>query len=164
MKLIYIGDIVNTHGIKGELRIISDFKYKKEVFKKGMKLYIGRFHNVEVINTYRKHKNYDMVTLDGLNNINDVIMYKGDSVYINRDDIKIDGYFNEDIIGLSVISNNENKGIVRNILKNKAHDILFIEDNGNNHMVPFVDEFIEKIDLEDKKIYIKEMKGLFDED
>jgi ribosomal 30S subunit maturation factor RimM len=31
-------------------------------------------------------------------------------------------------------------------------------------MVPFVDEFIEKIDLEDKKIYIKEMKGLFDED
>ena len=33
MKLIYIGDIVNTHGIKGELRIISDFKYKKEVFK-----------------------------------------------------------------------------------------------------------------------------------
>jgi 16S rRNA processing protein RimM len=105
-----------------------------------------------------------MVTLEGLNNINDVIMYKGDSVYINRDDIKIDGYFNEDIIGLSVISNNENKGIVKNILKNKAHDILFIEDNGNNHMVPFVDEFIEKIDLEDKKIYIKEMKGLFDED
>ena len=38
MKYIYIGDIVNTHGLKGEVRLISDFEYKKKVFKKGFKL------------------------------------------------------------------------------------------------------------------------------
>ena len=42
MKYIYIGDIVNTHGLKGEVRLISDFEYKNKVFKKGFKLYIGR--------------------------------------------------------------------------------------------------------------------------
>ena len=42
MEYIYIGDIVNTHGIKGELRILSDFKYKENVFKKNFKIYIGK--------------------------------------------------------------------------------------------------------------------------
>ena len=41
MKYIIIGKIVNTHGIKGELRILSDFKYKAKIFKKGFPLYIG---------------------------------------------------------------------------------------------------------------------------
>ena len=47
MKYIYIGDIVNTHGLKGEVRLISDFEYKKKVFKKGFKLYIGRTTNLK---------------------------------------------------------------------------------------------------------------------
>ena len=42
MDLINIGKIVNTHGIKGELRIISDFEYKTRVFQKGFNLYIGK--------------------------------------------------------------------------------------------------------------------------
>ena len=42
MKFINIGKIVNTHGIKGELRILSDFKYKDKVFKKDFKFYIGK--------------------------------------------------------------------------------------------------------------------------
>lgn len=40
--MVYVGEIVNTHGIKGELRIVSDFKYKDSVFVKGKKLYLGK--------------------------------------------------------------------------------------------------------------------------
>ena len=42
MKYIYIGKIVNTHGIKGEVRLLSNFKFKDKVFKKGMTIYIGK--------------------------------------------------------------------------------------------------------------------------
>ena len=42
MKYIYIGDVVNTHGLKGEVRLLSDFEYKKRVFKKNFKIYIGK--------------------------------------------------------------------------------------------------------------------------
>ena len=94
MKYIYIGDVVNTHGLKGEVRLISNFEYKKRVFKKNFKLYIGRSKEEVKINTYRVHKEYDMLTFDGLTSIDDVIIYKGDKVYINRDDLKIKGYFN----------------------------------------------------------------------
>ena len=69
MSLIKIGKIVNTHGIKGELRILSNFPYKDSVFQKGMIIYIDR-KNKEIINSYRKHKKFDMITLEGLSLIN----------------------------------------------------------------------------------------------
>ena len=49
--MVYVGEIVNTHGIKGELRIISDFKYKDKVFFKGNKLYLGKRKQKVLIDT-----------------------------------------------------------------------------------------------------------------
>ena len=53
MDYIRLGKIVNTHGIKGEIRIISDFKFKDRVFKKGIPIYIGKLKTKEIINSYR---------------------------------------------------------------------------------------------------------------
>lgn len=164
MEYIYIGDVVNTHGIKGEIRIKSKFKYKESVFKKGMKLYIGRFKEEEVIESYRVHKDFDMVKFVGIDNINDVLGYKGEKVYVDRNDLDIDGYVHEDIIGLSAIYNGKNMGRVEYIIDNKAHEIIVIGRENGNVLIPYVDEFIEKVDLADKKIYISGVEGLIDED
>ena len=88
--MVYVGEIVNTHGIKGELRIVSDFKYKEKVFINGNKLYLGKRKQKVIIDSYRKHKNYDMVKFDGINDINDAIIFKGDEVYIKREDLDIE--------------------------------------------------------------------------
>lgn len=162
MNYVYIGEIVNTHGIKGEVRIISDFKYKKEVFKKDFNLYIGEDKTKLVINTYRIHKNYDMVTFIGINDINDVLDYKGKKVYINRDEIEFSGILDTDIIGLEVITDKK-IGVVKDIMKTKAHDILVVEENDSRYLIPYIKEFVDKIDLKNKKIYIKEIEGLIDE-
>lgn len=61
MDYIKIGKIVNTHGIKGEVRLLSKFPYKDKVFVKDMNIYIDKKYK-EVINSYRKHKNFDMIT------------------------------------------------------------------------------------------------------
>lgn len=160
MEYIYIGGLVNTHGIKGEVRILSDFKYKNDVFKHGFNLYIGKDKIKETINTYRVHKNYDMVTFIGINDINDVLKYKGMNVYINKEELNIDGILDEDIIGMKVYSNNKEVGTVTEIMKNVAHDILVIEKDEKRSLVPYIDEFIEKIDVDNKRIDIKEIEGL----
>ena len=67
---IYIGKFVNTHGIKGEIRILSDVAYKKEIFQKGNKLYIGKNKTPFIIQNYRVHKNYDMITFENVTDIN----------------------------------------------------------------------------------------------
>ena len=85
--MVCVGEIVNTHGIKGELRIVSDFKYKDKVFINGNKLYLGKRKQKVVITSYRKHKNYDMVKFEGIDDINDAIIFKGDDVFVKRESL-----------------------------------------------------------------------------
>ena len=160
--MVYVGEIVNTHGIKGELRIVSDFKYKDKVFYKGNKLYLGKRKQQVYINSYRKHKNYDMVKFNDINDINDAIIFKGDEVFIKREDLDIDGYVDEDIIGLKVYDDDKLIGKVNSIIKNKQ-EILVVKNKNKNYLIPFVDEFIKNIDLDKKILIINTIEGLLDE-
>ena len=144
MNLINIGHVTNTHGLKGEIRILSNFKFKENVFKVSNKLYI---RNTElVINSYRKHKEYE-----------------GEDVYIDRDTLDYVGYLDEDLIGLNVYDRNNLMGKVVDIVKTNAHDVLVIE-NGKRHMVPNIGEFVKHVDLDNKRIDINYIKGLANED
>ena len=102
MKYIRIGKVVNTHGVKGELRLISDFKYKDKIFKKDFLIYIGKDKCEEKINSYRRHKMFDMITLDGYSNINDVLKYKGSYAFINKEDLD-----STDLIDYKLISDEQ---------------------------------------------------------
>ena len=73
MEFVYVGKIVNTHGIKGEVRIVSDFEKKGLIFNIGSTLYVGKQKEVIEVDSYRKHKNFDMITF----NIIYYITYKG---------------------------------------------------------------------------------------
>ena len=163
MNYIYVGEVVNTHGIKGELRVISNFNYKDKVFVKGMLVYLGLRKQKMTIASYRKHKNFALITLEGINDINDAIAFKGDNLYIERESIQIDGYFDEDLIDLDVIADGKTIGKVLKIVDTKAHRIIVISGI-KNYMVPYVDEYIKNIDLNSKTITINAIKGLLDED
>ena len=159
MELIKIGKIVNTHGIKGELRLLSKFPYKDKVFIKGMNIYIDKKDH-EVISTYRKHKNFDMITMEGYSNINEVLKYKGKYVYVNKEDIKLDNnYLDEDIIGLNTYVNEDYKGIVSNIERYEKTVLLVIKNDDKEYLVPY--DLIDNIDINNKKIFIKDIEGLF---
>lgn len=160
MELIYIGKIVNTHGIKGEIRILSKFPYKDKVFVKDMNIYINK-KDKEIINSYRKHKNFDMITLKGYNNINDVLKYKGMNVYINKEDIKLDkdNYLDTDLINLNVIYKNNIVGIIRDIERYDKYTLLVIKGIDKEYLIPY--NLIDKIDINNKNIYIKDIDGLF---
>lgn len=161
MELIKIGKIVNTHGIKGELRLLSKFPYKDKVFINNMNIYIDK-KDIEVINTYRKHKNFDMITLKGYSNINEVLKYKGKNVYVNKDDIILNDkeYLDEEIIGMTAIYKDDIKGTVTDIERYDKITLLKIDNNDRYYLIPYNYNLIDKI--EDNKIYIKNIDGLFD--
>lgn len=163
MNYICIGKIVNTHGIKGELRILSDFPYKNQIFKPNIKIYIGKKKELKIIEKYRFHKIFDMVILQGHYDINEVLPYKGKDVYIDRDETKIDGILEEDYMGLKVYCNGVFKGIVTGLLKGVKQENLIIENNAKKYYVPNVEAFVKNINLKNKMIEIEEIEGLFDE-
>jgi len=159
--MIFIGKLVNTHGIKGEVRIKSDIDYKEIIFKKGNNLYIDK--QPLKINSYRVHKGFDMVTFEGINDINEVLKYKGKNVFINKEELDEDIIFNEELIGYEVY-NDKYLGKVVKLMKNKLYDILVIKKNEIENLIPNIEEFVIKIDSKEKKIYIKEIEGLINED
>lgn len=158
---VNIGKIVNTHGIKGELRILSDFDKKELVFKNGFNIYIGPSYIKETINTYRVHKSFDMVTLIGYDNINEVLKYKGLDVYINRDDLNLNNsdYIMSDLIDMEIIDNNIPLGKVVDFVYNKPNTLLVVEGS-TKFYIPLVDEYIIKVDLNNKQIITKNVKDL----
>ena len=155
MNLINIGKYVNTHGIKGEIRIISNFSRKDLIFKPNVCIYIN--NKEYIIESYRQHKIYDMVKLKDINNINDIEHLKNSYVYVNKDIIDCD-YLIEDLVDYKVMYL-DNEYIIIRIDENKKYKIIVLS---NNCMIPFIDEFIDNIDSNNKIIYLKNVGGLIE--
>ena len=158
MDLVYVGKIVNTHGIKGELRIRSDFEKKDLVFKVGNKIIIDKEEHI--IRTYRYHKIFDMITIDEYDNIIDVLCFVGKNVYVSRDSLKLSDseYLLSDLIGLNVIFNDTVYGIVKDY-SNDLNPLLKIEYD-KNYYIPIKGDYIKNVDLINKKIFVENIEGL----
>jgi len=164
MKYVLIGKIVNTHGLKGEVRILSSFKYKDKVFFPGMKVYIGKDKVCEEINSYRFHKIFDMITMNGYSNINEILKYKGEYIFVNKEDVKLleNEYLDEDIIGLNVMVDGRNIGVVKKIEDHNGNEILVVRNGDKNYFVPYNFDILLNIDLNKREMNVKNIVGLFD--
>ena len=160
MDYVLIGKIVNTHGIKGELRLLSDFDKKDIVFKSNFNIYIGPTYIKETIKSYRHHKMFDMITLNGYNNINEVLKYKYMDVYVKRSDLNLNenDYLLEDLIGIKVIDNNEVIGKV--IDYTQGSNVLLKVSGVKEFYIPLVDEYVINVDVKAKEIHTKNGKDL----
>ena len=158
IKYIFIGRIVNTHALKGEVRIISDFEFKDKIFKENTFLYIGENKDKEIIETYRKHKQFDMVKFKGIDYINDVLKYKGSKVYIDESilNLKDDEILISELINMDVYNDNKYVGKITEYRSDNGNNMLRV----NNKLIPYNKDFITKIDKENKSIYFHDI-GVF---
>ena len=161
MKYKYIGKIVSTHGIKGEMKIISKSQYKDKLFKKDSFIYLGDAKEKHLIKSYRVHKIYDMITIDDLNNINDILKFVGLKVYKNRNDIHLNDneFFYDDLINYSVIYDNKNIGTITDY-DDKTSNIVFKVGGYKNFYLPFNGPFIKKINHDKSEIIVTDIGGL----
>lgn len=163
ITMIDIGTLVNFHGVRGEVKILSSSDFTNERFAVGQTVMIN--DETYTITRYRKHKNFHMLTFEGVTNLNDVEHLKGHTVYQALDAIDIElpegQYHYEDIIGCEVINldNNETLGEVTSIIPTGSKDVFVVSDK---YMIPNVDDFIKLIDIERKRIEIEPIEGLLD--
>ncbi len=157
MDNIYIGKIVSTHGIKGELRIISDFEYKDKVFIVGNKLIID--NKEYIIRSYRHHKNFEMVTLNDYTDINQVLFLLRKQVYFKKEDLKLESneILDDELMTYKVLTNIEKEGIIKEIFyASPTNKVLRIELD-REYLIPYS---LIKIDKEKKVIYVEIMEGM----
>lgn len=166
-QFLEVGKIINTHGIRGELKI-QPWCNNVDFIKQLDTLYLDEngTNALEVVSV-REHKNCAVVRFSGIDSIEIAEKYKNRVLYCNRDDAEIDEGTNyiQDIIGCTVkdINNNVEYGKVLDVLNYGASDILEIEKDGKKNYVPLIEDIVKKIDCESSVIEIIPMKGLFDE-
>lgn len=158
MEYVCIGKLVNTHGIKGEVKLLSNFEYKDKAFVVGMNFYIGEDKEKVTVNSYRHHKVFDMVTFKEYNYINDVLKFKNKLVYVLKPDLALDNnsILDRDYIGMNAYYEGVLVGKVNDIINNNGYKLMLI----GTKYVPFNKEFISSVDVTKNELILKNVEGL----
>lgn len=167
-QYLEIGKIVSTHGIRGEIRVQPWCDSPKFLcsFKT---LYLKNGEEKVRVISARANKNMAVLLLDGVDNIDKANQLRGSVLYMDRQDAKLeDGvYFIQDIIGMNVydIDSDVLYGEITDVLKTGKNDVYEITDlNNKKYLIPAIGQVIIKEDIEDRKMYIKPIKGIFDDE
>ena len=158
-EMIYIGKTVSTFGIKGELKVISDFEYCDKAYKVGNKVLINNIEHI--ISSIRYHKNYVLLKIDNLNNINDILKYVRYNIYIKRLDLNLskDEFLYKDLINSEVIDEDDTKlGKIIEVVN--GINVLIKVKGTKEFYIPLIDNYVKKFDLDKKILYTKNAKEL----
>ena len=161
VEFIPVGQIVNAHGIKGEVKL-NPLGFDPEFLAEFEVIYIGG-KRTEVKHA-RVHKSVVLLTLPGVEDMDAALALKGKPVTIRRDDVEVpEGYyFDEEIEGLTVIDSATGDviGKVRRVLSYPAHKIYEVKGE-REYLIPAVPGvFIESVDLDAAEMRVHLMKGL----
>jgi 16S rRNA processing protein RimM len=167
-RFLEAGVIIGAHGIKGELRVMPwsdgpDFltNFKEIYFDNGKT-------KVNIISA-RVNKKITLLQLDGVDTVSKADILRNKVIFIDRNEVTLPkgSYYVQDLIDLKVIDADSNKeyGKLCEVSQTGANDVYHIKDeNGKIYLIPAVKEMVIKTDIENGCIYIRPIKGIFDDE
>ncbi|REK76482.1 ribosome maturation factor RimM [Paenibacillus paeoniae] len=170
-KWYTVGKIVNTHGIRGDVKVLPQTDFAEERFAPGSKLLIVNEENGESrevkVTSSREQKNVYYLKLDSFNNINDVEKFKGWLLKIpesEQGELEEGQYYYHQIIGCTVVTEDgEELGVISEILSPGANDVWVVDrpkSKGKQLLLPVIDEVVLDVNVTDKQVTVKLMEGL----
>lgn len=167
-KMLQVGAITSTHGIRGEVKVFpttddpNRFKKLKEVV-----LDTGKEQLTLEIQSVKFFKQFVILKFKGYDNINDIEKYKGKNIYVTRENavkLEKDEYFIADMIG-SVVEDEDGNvlGTLKDVMQTGANDVYVVENQeGKELLFPAIKECVLQVDIEQQKITVHIMPGLLD--
>ena len=165
---LQVGKIVNTHGIRGEVRVQSTTNSPEERYAKGSELAIevSKSEYIPVtVKSHRVHKSFDLLTFEEYSNINDVEKYKTKFLVVAEEllhELEENEYYANDLIGSEVVNEAEELlGELSDILFLPANDVWVVKQQGKKDLLlPNIKSVIRKVDLDNKVITVHVLEGL----
>ena len=167
MDYTIVGKIINTHGIKGEVKVypLTD---DIERFSDLEKVYIGDSKKKFHIDRVRYHKGFPIISFREIQDINEVLPYRDEYIYVDQEDrivLPEDHYFIHDLIDCSVYDMDNNLiGILKDVIQYTENYLYVVKDEANRkeYLIPAVKEFVKEVDIENKRIYIDPIEGMIE--
>ncbi|MDQ0192758.1 ribosome maturation factor RimM [Paenibacillus wynnii] len=168
--LLTVGRLANTHGIRGEVKILSYSDFPEVRFAPGKKLLVvpenGSAFDV-IVESTREHKGMYITKLKGYTNINQVEKYKGSLLKVPSTDLvelPDNEYYFHQIIGCAVYTDEpgtEPLGMITEILTPGANHVWVVKPSkGADILIPVIDEVVLDVDVQARRVTIHLMEGL----
>jgi 16S rRNA processing protein RimM len=170
-KLLTVGKVANTHGIRGEFKIWPETDFPEERFATGNELFLVSPDETKTVPvsivTARPQKTVFIVKFKEYHDINQVEPFKGWSVKVSaekRGKLSADEFYFHDIIGSKVITEEgEEIGSVTDILRPGANDVWVVKQtNGKLAYLPYIADVVLRVNVAEKQVTIRLMEGLIE--
>ena len=162
------GKIINTHGVRGDVKLES-YCDSPEILRDLKRIYFkeqNAFREVRVLHA-SVFKAFVLMSLEGIGDFDAAVLLKNKIVYAAREDLPIEegSYFIVDLIGLPVIDNKDGKvyGKITDVINRGASDIYVVKTPSGERMMPVVEEFVKRVDIE-SGVYVEPIPGLLSDD
>jgi 16S rRNA processing protein RimM len=167
-QYIECGRIINTHGCHGGIKLEAwcngpeDLAALKRIYLLKNGVYEEyKFRRASVF------KQFVLMTLDGVDDMDKAAAMKGTTLYASRDDFVLEegDFFIVDLIGLPVIDNKDGKvyGKITDVINRGASDIYVVKTPSGERMMPVVEEFVKRVDIE-SGVYVEPIPGLLSDE
>ena len=167
-KYLETGKIVGTHGVRGMVRVQA-WADNGEFLKKFKRFYLDNMgsKSLEVIEV-KPANTVVLIKFKGVDSVPEAEALRNTVIYIDRKDAKLPkgSYFIADLIGCGVYNFDDNcyLGTITEVSSTGANDVWHIEKDGKEYLFPAVKEMIDNIDIDNEKVVIKPIKGIFDDE
>ena len=168
MDLLEVGKIVNTHGLRGEVKVVPWTDYP-EVFEDIETVYRKTKTDYEklTIRGIKYQKGNIIVRFEEITDINEAEKYKNQVLYAEREalgELPEGVYYIADLIGLDVVTDDGREiGTISDVINTGSSDIYEVSREGKKPLlIPVIDEVVLGVDLNDKKVTVHMMDGLED--
>ena len=168
-QYLEIGQIVSTHGVKGEIRV-NPWCDTPEFMKKFKTLYFDKNGEKAVkVLSCRPHGNVVILQIEGINSVEEAQKLRNKVLFMSRKDAKLgkDDWFIQDLIGCTVYDADDNSkiyGKLTDVAQTGANDIWYIENNNKEYIIPAIKDVVINVDVENESVYIRPLRGIFDEE
>jgi 16S rRNA processing protein RimM len=167
-ELLIIGEVIRPHGLAGLMRIRS-YAESEETFTTAGAVYL-RTRTADIheypVEAVRPQKKVYLLKLAGIDSIEAAEGFRDAEILIRRDALRReheDEFFWYELIGLSVyLRSGDFLGTIEEVLPTGSHDIYVVREGTKEFLIPAVHAVVEEVDLDNRKMIITEMEGLFD--
>ncbi len=174
MHLVRVAQVVNTHGVRGEVRVRSLTDFPEIRFAPGKELYleVPEAHSATtralIVERSRPYKKGWLLKFADYDSLNQVEGWKG-AVLQAPEDVELplaEGeYLFRDIVGCQVLTlDGRNLGVVREILQPGANDVWVVRDGKKEVLIPYIDDVVKQIDVANRRILIEPLPGLLEDE
>lgn len=168
MQYYEVGRIINTHGIRGEVKVAVVTDFAEERFAPGAQLFVklGDEQRQELtVENSRPHQQFCLVKFKGLDNINNVLVFRNCTLEVGEDQLQPlpkGQYYYHQIIGLTVKTTDGQKiGTIKEIMPTGANDVWVVgRPHQKDLLLPNIPDVIKDVDLTDGLVEVELMEGL----